>query len=164
MFGRKKSRTARITTVIGPSARVTGDIEFSGGLHLDGVVRGDVRSAPDAEDPTHLVLSDQGRIEGDVHVTNLLLNGAVVGDVYVSERLELAANAKVTGTVYYHLLEMAVGAQVNGQLVHREAEVPRLEHNSPAESDQGIVMQQGQEAAGAPEGLKSDIPRGPENS
>jgi len=69
-----------------------------------------------------LTVSEKGRIEGDVQVPNLELNGAVEGDVHASERVELASHAKVTGNVYYNLIEMAMGAEVNGNLVHRGTE------------------------------------------
>ena len=76
-----------------------------------------------------LTVSEKGVIEGDVRVPNLVLNGAVQGDVYVSDRVELASHAKVTGNVYYNLIEMAMGAEVNGNLVHR-AEPQRASTNT----------------------------------
>ena len=72
------------------------------------------------------VVSENGCIEGDVHVPNLLLNGKVIGDVYASEKVELLKHAQVTGNVYYNLLEMAMGAEINGNLVHRKPEEQRL--------------------------------------
>jgi len=127
MFGfGKKSGCSGIDTVIGAQTRLEGDIHFSGGLHIDGVVKGNLDAEPGTE--TVLTVSEQGRIEGDVRVPNLVLNGAVQGDVYVSERVELASHAKVTGNVYYNLIEMAMGAEVNGNLVHR-AEPQRASSN-----------------------------------
>lgn len=120
----KRFKAPKVSTVIGHGTVITGDVEFSGGLHLDGAVRGNVSG--DQESGSTLTVSEQGAVEGDVRVENLILNGAVVGDVYANERVELAANARVTGTVYYRLLEMAMGAEVNGQLVHSDEEEPRL--------------------------------------
>ena len=71
-----------------------------------------------------LALGDQGVIEGEVSVTNVVLHGRIQGDVHAAERIELAANARVAGNVYYSLIEMAMGAEVNGQLVHRSETVP----------------------------------------
>ena len=73
-----------------------------------------------------ITVSEQGMIEGDVRVDCLVLNGTVVGDVYANDRVELASEARVTGTVYYRMLEMAMGAEVNGQLVHSEEQEPRM--------------------------------------
>jgi cytoskeletal protein CcmA (bactofilin family) len=115
----KRPKEQRIVTVIGQGTRIQGDVEFHGGLHLDGEVRGMVCGAGD--EPASLTVSEHGRIEGDVKVAHLILNGAVVGDVEVTGRAELAPAARVKGTLYYSLLEMAMGAEVNGQLVHRSA-------------------------------------------
>jgi cytoskeletal protein CcmA (bactofilin family) len=116
----KKFRAPRVTTVIGEGTLINGDLVFRGGLHLDGSVKGDI-SAEEGQEVT-LTVSEKGEVFGDVRVTHLILNGRVVGDVYVSGRVELAPQAKVTGSLYYNLLEMAMGAEVNGQLIHTDAE------------------------------------------
>lgn len=112
----RKFKPPKVSTVIGQGTSVVGDLHFAGGLHLDGGVKGNVS----ADTGTHatLTISELGNIDGDVRVDNLILNGTVVGDVYANERVELASKARVTGTVHYRLLEMAMGAEVNGQLVH----------------------------------------------
>ncbi len=116
-FGKKGKRKATsLDTLIGQNSQVQGDLRFSGGLHIDGVVRGSV-SAED-EEASVLTLSDRGTIEGDVRVPYAVINGVVVGDVHARQHIELAANARVEGNVYYNLIEMAMGAEVNGQLVH----------------------------------------------
>jgi cytoskeletal protein CcmA (bactofilin family) len=112
----RKFKPPKVSTVIGQGTQLTGDLQFAGGLHLDGCVIGNVSA--EANSKATLTISELGRIEGDVRVDNLILNGTIVGDVYASERVELASKASVTGTVHYNLLEMAMGAEVNGQLVH----------------------------------------------
>lgn len=119
----KKFRPPKVSTVIGKGTEIRGDLAFVEGLHLDGVVKGNVTGDPEGN--STITVSEQGLIEGDVRVDHLILNGSVVGDVYVKERAELASAARVSGTVYYRLLEMAMGAEVNGQLVHSEEEDPR---------------------------------------
>ncbi len=114
----KRLRAPRITTVVGRGTQITGDLHFTGGLHIDGSVCGDISAT--ADDLATLTVSEEGKIEGDVRVANILLNGTVIGDIYGSERVELAEKAKVTGTVYYNLLEMAIGAEVNGKLTHSD--------------------------------------------
>lgn len=119
MMGRaKKFKAPKVSTVVGQGTEITGDVHFQGGLHLDGVIKGNAIGEPESN--STLTVSDLGTVEGDVRVENLILNGTVVGDVYASQRVELATHARVTGTVYYKLLEMAMGAEVNGQLVHSE--------------------------------------------
>jgi cytoskeletal protein CcmA (bactofilin family) len=131
----KRLRTPRITTVIGKETQITGDLHFIGGLHIDGSVCGDISAT--ADDLATLTVSEEGKIEGDVRVANILLNGTVIGDIYGSERVELAEKAKVTGTVYYNLLEMAMGAEVNGKLTHSDdLHQRRLGFDSDEETDE----------------------------
>ena len=124
MVRSKKFKVAKIATVIGAGTELRGDVVFSGGLHLDGTIKGNLTA--DQDSASTLTLSEQGAIEGDVRVPHVIINGKVVGDVYAAKRVELAAKAKITGTVYYHMLEMAMGAEVNGQLIHTEPQEPRM--------------------------------------
>jgi cytoskeletal protein CcmA (bactofilin family) len=114
MFSRE-SRPPRIDTLIGKGVRVQGDIDFLGGMHLDGAIAGNVRSDP-APDST-LSVSESGSIEGSVQVPNVVLQGQVRGDIRATERVVLAATARVEGDVYYGVIEMTLGAQIMGKLV-----------------------------------------------
>ena len=121
----KKSDPAKVHTLVGGDTEIHGDVIFDGGLFIDGTVIGNVEAK--AGTASILNLSDQGSVEGQVRVPHIILNGTVIGDVYASERIELAAKARVTGNVYYNLIEMAIGAEINGQMVHEaEARNPVL--------------------------------------
>ena len=113
---KKKRRVTKVDSLVGQNTQVMGDFHFRGGLHVDGTVKGNVSS--EDEDTSVLSLSDRGTIEGEVRVPYVILNGVVVGDVYASQHIELASSARVEGNVYYNLIEMAMGAEVNGKLVH----------------------------------------------
>ena len=117
MFKQKPSKNATIDTLIGPKTRINGDVEFVGGLHLDGYINGNVKG--DSNQSTFLSVSQQGAIEGSVIAPNVILNGIVKGDIDASGRVELGANARVLGNVHYTIIETAVGAQINGKLIHR---------------------------------------------
>jgi cytoskeletal protein CcmA (bactofilin family) len=114
---------------------IHGDVVFTGGLHVDGVIKGGVMA--EQGNDSVLTLSERGTIEGEVKVPNVVINGTIVGDVHASGHVELAAQAKVHGNVYYSLIEMAMGAEVNGNLVHRpEEKVVKLsQEKEPAASD-----------------------------
>lgn len=124
----RRSRTSRkgashYDTLISNKTSISGDLHFSGGLHIDGRVEGTVY----AEDGSDAVLriSDVGEVSGDVYAPHIIVNGTVHGNVYSSEDLELASKASIDGNVYYHLIEMAMGASVNGSLLHqREGGLP----------------------------------------
>jgi cytoskeletal protein CcmA (bactofilin family) len=114
--GAKKQRIEKVDTLIGQRTEVHGDIVFSGGLHIDGVVKGNIEAGNDGS--TSMVLSDKGSIEGEVRAPHVMINGLVIGNIYASEAVELALHARITGNVYYKRIEVAMGAEVNGSLVH----------------------------------------------
>ena len=120
---KKRKRSSHIDTLVGQSTELVGELRFSGGLHVDGTIRGRVVAAGDSG--SLLSLSEKGAIEGEVRVPNVIINGRVVGDVYAGEQVELAAHARVTGDVHYGVMEMAMGAEVNGSLVHRAQGSPQ---------------------------------------
>ena len=132
MFGRKKGfSAARIDTLVGQGTEINGDLVFTGGLHVDGKINGNVIAEEGST--AMLILSEFGRIEGEVRVPNMVLNGEIVGDVYGSTRVELAPKSRINGSVYYNLIEMAIGAEVNGGLVHQPTgsqQPKRLENKS----------------------------------
>lgn len=118
MFGKKNSKPqGRIDSLIGAGTSLVGDVTFSGGLRVDGEIRGNVRSA-DGQ-PATLVLSEHARIEGEISVSHIVINGTVIGPVHSSDFLELQPRAKVTGDVEYATIEMHLGAIVQGRLVHQ---------------------------------------------
>lgn len=116
MFNRSKPKPQRIDTLIGAGTRIIGDVQFSGGLHIDGHIKGNVDAPPDSG--ATLSVSDSGVVEGSVAVPNVVLNGTVKGDILAHDRVELGATARVTGNLYYALIEMEMGAEINGKLIH----------------------------------------------
>ena len=134
MFKQKQSKNATVDTLIGPKTRINGDVEFTGGLHIDGYVNGNVRG--DANPGTFLSVSEQGCIEGSVAAPNVILNGIVKGDIEAGDRVELGAKARVLGNVHYTVIETAVGAQINGKLIHRTNPGTALSEPGPKESQE----------------------------
>jgi cytoskeletal protein CcmA (bactofilin family) len=118
MFKRhEKDELGQIDTLIGRSANVQGDVEFAGGLHVDGRITGNVRAT--AGLPASLSISEHGVVEGSVEAHNVVLNGRINGDIFGSERVVLGAKARVQGNVHYGEIEMALGAEITGKLVPR---------------------------------------------
>lgn len=104
------------TTLIARDSTVIGDIHFAGSLDIEGIVQGNI-IAEEGQDALVRVI-EKGRVEGEIRAPSVVINGAVEGDVYSSKHLELAAHGRVQGNVYYTLLEMAAGSEVNGSLSH----------------------------------------------
>jgi cytoskeletal protein CcmA (bactofilin family) len=127
MFKRNSSSDGirgEIDTLIGRTTRINGDVTFSGGCHLDGQVAGNVRAEPGTT--SVLSVSEHGSIEGSVEVPHVVLNGAIMGDILAPERVELGAKARVNGNVVYGVIEMAMGASINGKLIHEPKPVSDL--------------------------------------
>ena len=116
MFGKKHIKPKnRIDSLIGAETKVEGNISFTGGLRVDGEVNGNVVAVPGK--PSTLVLSEHGRVNGEISVTHLMLNGVVEGPIRAAEYLELQSKARVTGSVHYKTLEIQLGAIIEGRLL-----------------------------------------------
>jgi cytoskeletal protein CcmA (bactofilin family) len=118
MAFKKKIKTTRIDTLVGRHSKIVGDIHYGGGLHIEGIVEGNIMA--ESEDKGVVIISELGTVEGEIRGPSIIINGTVHGNVYATGTIELAAGAKINGNVYYNLLEMTVGAEVNGNLVHQE--------------------------------------------
>ena len=118
MFSSKdKGSNTHCDTLISVKTEITGDVKFTGGLHIDGVIKGNL--VAEAGSGAVVRVSDKGRVEGQISAPNIIINGKVIGDVHASEYIELAKKAQVTGDVYYQMMEMVMGAEVNGKLHHQ---------------------------------------------
>lgn len=116
MFSKNRNKAPnRIDTLVGADTRIDGDIHFTGGLRVDGSIRGNVT---ESTTPSTLVLSESGRIEGAITVSQMVINGKVIGPVHALQFIELQAKSRVTGDVNYKSLEMHTGSVVEGKLVY----------------------------------------------
>jgi cytoskeletal protein CcmA (bactofilin family) len=117
MFGNKQTKPQnRIDSLIGAGTKVNGDMHFTGGLRIDGEIDGNVIA--NIGKPSTLVLSEHARVDGEIKVTHLVVNGTVTGPVYAAEYLELQSKARLTGDVHYKTLEIQLGAIIEGRLIH----------------------------------------------
>ena len=103
-------------TILSSSVEIIGDIKVTGGLHIDGVVKGNI--VADDSGSAMVRISEKGRVDGSISVPRIIVNGEVIGDVHASQHIELAQKAAITGNVYYTMMEMVLGARVNGNLIH----------------------------------------------
>lgn len=145
MFGKKKKTkfSSHIDTLIGSNTQIKGDISFTGGLRIDGCINGNVI----AEDEEHstLVLSNAGQINGKIQVANVIINGIVSGPIMATKYLELQSNAQIHGDVYYEVIEVQLGASVDGKMIRSDRKIqtnhtPALtsttpDHNSENKND-----------------------------
>ncbi len=137
MFNNSKPKKA-VDTLITKNTTIHGNVEFTGVLYVDGTVKGNILAS---EPGSMLTIGARGIVEGEVRVPHVSIFGEVMGDIYASEEVELMEKAKISGDVYYHLLQMAMGASVNGKLVHKDPEqTQRLEHR-PLDSKKTPIIE-----------------------
>jgi cytoskeletal protein CcmA (bactofilin family) len=131
MLGKKKATSNykgndyKDHSYVARNTEVEGDIRFTGGLHVEGKVTGNIIS----EDGS---LHVHGEVIGEIRVPHIVINGLVKGNVHAGEHIELAAKAVVSGNVYYKTMEMMLGAQINGSLLHSDKGIARIEHKPEA--------------------------------
>lgn len=129
MFNSNKQQQARqnngeVDTLIGRNTRIEGDIHFTGGLYVDGRVKGAIACESPGE--AMLSISEHGHVEGEIRVPHVIVNGQLIGNIHHADKVELLANARVQGNIHYKLLQMAVGAAVTGQLVQEREPARQL--------------------------------------
>ena len=127
MFFNKNNKAQNsIDTLVGADTHITGDIQFSGGLRVDGTINGNVTEQ--SSTPSTLIIGEHGRIDGAVNVSKIFIVGKVVGPVKATQFIELQAKAKVMGDLHYKSLEMHTGAVIEGKLFYiGDVEVAEVE-------------------------------------
>jgi cytoskeletal protein CcmA (bactofilin family) len=134
----KKANATNVTTLISKATEITGDIHFTGTLEIEGRIFGNIYADDDAA--ASVRVRETGLVKGDIQSPLIIINGLVEGNVYSSNHIELAAKARVTGNVHYHLIEMVMGSEVNGSLSHRSAD-ELLPRHIAAKADASIAGQ-----------------------
>lgn len=116
-----------IDTLIGVQTELNGDIVFSGGLRVDGKIKGNITAENDGS--STLVLSEHAEVIGDIQVPHMILNGKIKGNVHCAEHIELQPEAEIIGDVHYRIIEMALGATINGNLLREDSAEDALKGN-----------------------------------
>ncbi len=119
-----RNGTNTVETLIGPRVVIRGDVQFSGGLYVEGKIIGKI--VADEGSAAVLTISEHGIIDGEVHAPVVVIAGSLHGDIHASERVELSPTAKVQGNVFYKVVEMAGGATLTGRLIHADAPMSEL--------------------------------------
>ncbi|PWK45400.1 bactofilin family protein [Pleionea mediterranea] len=135
--GRVRAKAGAADTLITRDTKITGDIQFKGVLYIDGHIVGNVKA--DELEMSLLTIGKHGVIEGQVEVPHVVILGKVNGDVHASEHVELESSAHIEGDVYYKLIEMAMGSEVNGKMVHRDDKPKLLNHQKEAAADKSVT-------------------------
>ncbi|MDA1073449.1 MAG: polymer-forming cytoskeletal protein [Proteobacteria bacterium] len=127
----KRTKIEKGVTLVAANTEVVGEIHFDDQLYINGKVTGTLIG--DGGGKARVVISEEGSVVGDVRVPNIIINGRVEGNVYADVRVELASKARVLGDLHYRLMQMELGAKVDGQMVHQESASAEV-HAFPGES------------------------------
>lgn len=115
MFKSEK-KVSQFDTLISEKTEIRGSLNVSGGVHIDGLVIGNIMA--DSDSGAVVRISEKGHVEGEIRAPHIIVNGRVKGDIHSYSHIELAKKAEVTGDVYYNMMEMVMGARVTGKLIH----------------------------------------------
>lgn len=139
MFGSNKSNRDGhlvVDALIGAQVVIRGDVEFSGGLYVEGTILGKVIAQDGASNAT-LTVAEHGAIEGEIRAQVVVISGRLDGDVHATERVELTPSARVTGNIHYQVVEMHAGAQLTGRLIHASAQMALPPPSGDADEGKG---------------------------
>jgi cytoskeletal protein CcmA (bactofilin family) len=150
MFNRAKKQSPRAKagaadTLISKDTKISGDVNFTGVLFVDGYVKGNITA--DEPENSLLTIGQNGHIEGEISVPHIMIFGRVTGDVHALEHVELMSDARIEGNVYYKLIEMAMGAEVNGQMVHKIEKQKLIGHHKAETNNQDKAEPQARNTA-----------------
>jgi cytoskeletal protein CcmA (bactofilin family) len=109
-------RLGSTPSLIAQHTRLVGDIETEGALLLNGAVQGNGRIGGEVS------ISSDAQWEGDVHANCAVIAGTVIGNVTVDDKLEVGASARLRGSVTARRIAIALGAQIEGEVVCTGAE------------------------------------------
>ena len=129
-----RNKIEKGVTLVAANTEIAGDVKFEDQLYINGRVNGNVLADPGSK--ATVIVSEEGSVKGEIHVPNVVINGSVEGNIFASARMELATKAQVKGNVYYTLIEMQLGAMVDGQLVHDEKLAAEAKNVHPFPADQ----------------------------
>ncbi|MCY4264739.1 MAG: polymer-forming cytoskeletal protein [Gammaproteobacteria bacterium] len=156
MFGSKEnSHTSSLAhTLVSETTQIAGDIHFKGELIIEGRVEGNIYAEDDSG--ALLRVAEKGAVEGNICVPSVIINGLVRGDVRSAKHVELAAKAVVVGNVYYNLMEMVMGSEINGSLVHSVASEKSKQQPEPEENTE--FAEQTTQSSSHDDGMYEEIP------
>lgn len=147
MFGKSKKNqvnTNRIDSLIGQGTEIVGNVRFKGGLRLEGSVIGDVSIG---DEPGVLMIGPMGSIQGNVHVSHLIVDGTLQGKAYADSMIELRSTARVVGDLHYNSIEMHAGSIFQGHMhSHRELVLVQIGSDQQAEKEAPSQPQSSKEA------------------
>ena len=103
-----RNRKVELSTIIGKGSKIKGDLFVDGGVRIDGEVEGKVESTG------FVTIGVSGVANADIKSDECLVSGKVVGNITVSDGLELDSTANLSGNIIAKVIKIHTGAIFNG--------------------------------------------------
>lgn len=101
---KKEIEESKITGFFDKDTEIKGDLHFKGTFRVDGRFKGKVDSE------SVLIIGDSGKVEADIKIGHMIINGEIKGNIQASEKVEVNANGRVIGTIITPKLIVEEGA------------------------------------------------------
>ncbi len=141
MFGKKediekeieKVEGEAISSIIDGSMTITGEISFKGKTRIDGVINGNLKGE-------HLILSKEGKINGDIIVSSFICQGAFAGNIE-TKILTAKKGCSINGKIIAGSLTVEPGASLDGEIKAATKEL--YSSNTPVSVAKNITQKKG---------------------
>jgi len=110
---------SKISGLIDQGTELKGDLTFRGSFRIEGNFKGTINS------DSLLIIGERGKVEADVKVGQVVINGEIRGNVQASERVEIHAKGRVYGTIQAPKLIVEEGAYLEANCQTMEAVRPK---------------------------------------
>ena len=129
-----KNKQKGSSTLIEVGTLIKGEIIFDNELFVMGEVEGDLNSDSDL---AKLIVSKTGKVQGEIRVPNVVVNGTILGNVFASGNLEITETARIFGDLHYSTIEIQGGSLITGRLVAEQIKLDSAEKEIALEESRG---------------------------
>lgn len=125
----------KIRNYLGKDSVIEGKLTFEGTFNLDCNFKGDISA------PGTLIVGEKGKINSDIHVTSIISEGEIHGNIIAEERVEILSTGKVYGDIWAPVVVVKKGAIFEGNCLTNEVRVIEARKPDPAVSKTSEVVQ-----------------------
>ncbi len=116
----------KLAGLIDMDSEFKGDLTFKGSFRIEGHFKGTINS------DSLLVIGERGKVEADVKVGQLVINGEIRGTLQATEKIEIHNKGRVFGTIQSPVLLVEEGAYLEASCQTKGAAKPAASAKEPA--------------------------------
>lgn len=121
------NRSGELNTIIGKGSKVQGNINVQNSLRIDGNITGNIQSTDT------VIVGKEGRVKGEIKAKDVLIAGAVRGQIFAANKVYLESKSIIEGDVKAGRLVVDEGASFDGQCTMKNDK--RIDKESGKETD-----------------------------